>query len=233
MLTAFRLIMYLRKLILSKHAKPGTDFNALIEKTHKDANLKIFKNTGSGDPQTRTRTTKPRRKRTKGSRTVRNNRKVSLTDESSDFSEAAGDSTVESEDSVVRPSARRRVKAQGASAPFEVALRLFRATSSGERSTTGPSTSYGIMFVDNSIDSAARCFNLVDQQTKTSCVYIEFHPPEDMSLQNRIRIERDSEEADEVFEEVVTMLRGARKFPGEPSYRTVEVIFGADTVADE
>ncbi|KAF3048743.1 hypothetical protein E8E11_003368 [Didymella keratinophila] len=50
---------------------------------------------------------------------------------------------------------------------------------------------------------------------------------------NRIRIERDSEEVDKIFDQVVTMLREARKSPGEPSYRTVEVEFGTDKVTDD
>lgn len=49
-----------------------------------------------------------------------------------------------------------------------------------------------------------------------------------MSHQNRICIERDSEEADEIFKQIVTMFQEARKFPGEPPYGEVEVLFGND-----
>jgi hypothetical protein len=221
--------MHLRNLILSKHVRAGTDFNALIEKRHKDANLKIFNNANHGDAQTRTRTTKRRRKSTKGSAISRDSRQISLTDESFEPSEILGDS----EDSVIRTAERRQVKAKRTGAPLRVALRLCHATSSGERSSVELSKPYGNFFIDNTFDSAARCFDHVDQQTGTRCTYIEFHPPEDMSLQNRIRIERNSEQADKIFDQVVTMLREARKFPGEPSYRTVEVESGADKATDD
>jgi hypothetical protein len=111
-LTTFRLLFHLRKLILSKNARPSTDFNALIEKRHRDANLKIFKNANPGDAQTRTNTTKPKRKRAESSGRARSSRQVSLTDESSDLSETPDDSTMDSEDSIVRPAARGRVKAK-------------------------------------------------------------------------------------------------------------------------
>jgi hypothetical protein len=232
-LTTFRLLFHLRKLIFSKNARPSTDFNALIEKRHRDANLKIFKNANPGDAQTRTNTTKPKRKRAESSGRARSSRQVSLTDESSDLSETPDDSTMDSEDSIVRPAARGRVKAKSTSAPFRVALRLCRAISSAERSTIELLKPYDSVFIDDSIDSVARCFDLVDRQIETRCTHIKFHPPEDISLQNRICIERDSEKADKIFEQVVTMMRNARNFPGEPSYRTVEVEFWAGKVMDD
>lgn len=161
-LTTSRLIMHLRKLILNKYVRPGTDFNALIEKRHKDANLKIFRTADPAESQTRTHTTVLKRKSAKSNTKVRNGRQVSLTDDSSDLSETAGDSTVESDDSVVRPTARRRIETKSKSAPFRMALRLFRASLSRGRSSAGPSKSCGTMFIDNSIDTAARCFDHVD-----------------------------------------------------------------------
>lgn len=227
------MISHLRNLILSKRARPDIDVDAFIEKRHKDANLKIFNKPDPGHPQTSKSTTESRRKSAKSGGKVRSSRQILLTDESSDLSETAGDSGAESEYSIVRPTARRRVKASNTSVSFQVALRLFRKTSPEELSSTGPCHSYGTVFIDEKIDLAAHCFAHIDLHTDTKCAYIEFHPPEDMSLRSRIRIDRDSEEADETFEQVITMLREARKFPGEPSYRTVEVEIGTETMSEE
>lgn len=119
------------------------------------------------------------------------------------------------------------------SAAFRVALRLCSAALSEERSAVGLPKPHGNFSVDNSIDSAERCFDLVGQQTRTRCTYTEFHPHEDMSLQSRIHIEQDSEDADDIFEQTVVMLREARRFRGEPLYRPVKIEFGVDTVTDD
>ena len=70
--------------------------------------------------------------------------------------------------------------------------------------------------------SAAVCFAKLGEYIGAKLSYVEFHPPEDMSLESRIRVNEGSEEADSMFERVLTMLREARSFPGEPSYRTIE-----------
>lgn len=227
------MINHLRSLILSKRAKPDIDIDALIEKRHKDPNLKIFNKPDPGHSQTSKSKTKSRRKSAKSGGKVRSSRQILLTDENFDLSETAGDSGAESEDSIVRPTARRRVKALNTSLSFQVALRLFRKISPEELLSTGPCYSYGTVFIDEKIDLAAHCFAYIDLHTDTRCAYIECHPPEDMSLRSRIRIDRDSEEADKTFEQVITMLREARKFPGEPSYRTVEVEIGTKTMSEE
>lgn len=217
-------------MILSKHARPGTDFDALIEKRGKEARFKIFRKHDFGNASPNTNASRSGCKSAKSNGRAQGGRQVSLTDKSSDLLETGGDSA---EDSVIRPAARRRVKTKNTDASFRVALRLFRAIPSGRRSSVQLLKPYGHVFIDNSIDSAARCFHHVDQQIRTRCTHIEFHPPEDMSLQNKIRIERDSEEADKIFDQVITMLREARKFPGEPSYRTVEVEFGVDKATND
>ena len=46
-----RLKGHLRNIVLGKHARLGVDTEALIEKRHKDAKVKIFSNSSSGDVQ--------------------------------------------------------------------------------------------------------------------------------------------------------------------------------------
>jgi hypothetical protein len=217
-------------MILSRHARPGIDLNTLIEKKHKDANLRVFQASDLGHPHAHNRTTTSRLTSAKTGNRVRNSQQLSLTDENLDFLKTAGDSAVGSQDSAVRPATRKRVKAKSTSASFEVGLHLFHSTSPEGFPTTGPFPSYGIVFIDDDTCSAAHCFTHIDQHIKTGCAYIEFHPPEDMTLESRIRIDTDTEEAEETFERVVTMLREAQKFPDELSYRAPEVEIVTDRI---
>jgi hypothetical protein len=55
-----------------------------------------------------------------------------------------------------------------------------------------------------------------------------FELPEDMSLKGRIRVDRGSQAGENAFQEVLRTFRKAKKFPGEPQYRSVEVEVGFD-----
>jgi hypothetical protein len=232
-LTSARLKGHLRDLILSKRARPGIDINALIEKRHKDANLKIFNKSQSD--RIEERKTKPTRKPTRtttGGGKAGGSLPVRSTDESSDLSEIGSISDFDYEDSVISM-ARSRARTKDASDSFKVALRLYRKATAEELSCIGPCHSYGTMFLTSDLKSPDECFAHICQNIDMKCTYIEFHPPEDMSLEGRIRINQGSEEAEYTFQRIMSMLREARKFPGEPSYRTVEVEVGIDTTSDE
>lgn len=211
--------VHLRNIVLSKHARLNIDIEALIEKRHQDAKLKIFSNPSPGDLQPN----KESMKRTTTMTSNRRNRQVSL---SPDLSETGVYSGSDSDGSVFQRSARRRSKAKSKKEPFKVALRLYRQASSEEVPRTGFCCSFGTIFFDHGSTTSNELFTYICQHTKTNCSYLEFHPPEDMSLEGRIRVDRGSESADDTFQSIMTMLREAPKFGGEPSYRTVEVEVG-------
>ena len=77
------------------------------------------------------------------------------------------------------------------------------------------------------------CFAKLGEYIGAKLSYVEFHPPEDMSLESRICVNEGSEEADPLFERILTMLREARIFPGEPSYRTIEAEIGLKAISDD
>ncbi|KAF9697244.1 hypothetical protein EKO04_004786 [Ascochyta lentis] len=224
---------HLRNLILSKRARPDIDISALIEKRHKDANLKIFSNPQSDHTDTRPSKARKKLKETanEGEGTERS-RKVSLTEENSSLTEAVGASSSASEDSVVDHSARRDIRAKSASGSFQAALRLYRKCLPDELEYSKPSHFYGTSFLTDDLNSADKCFASICQHIDMDCTYMEFHPPEDMSLEGSIRIDRRSHSAEVTFQRVATMLREARKFPGEPSYRTIEVEVGSDILSE-
>lgn len=222
-LTSSRLKGHLRSLILSKHARPNVDVDALIEKRHKDAKLKIFRKPSSKSPEARKKTTKAKQTDTKTYERVRGKRQVTLTDESSELS---GVASSDSDDSVVDHSARKCRQSRSTQGSFKVALRLYRQASPEEVPSIGFCFSYDTTFIDDKLKSSVELFDYISQHTEEECRYLEFHPPEDMSLEGRIRIDRDSGIADDTFQRVMTMLRKARSFGGEPSYRTIEVEVG-------
>lgn len=117
-------------------------------------------------------------------------------------------------------------KMDNATSGLNIALRLHRRSQPEEVEINGPCCSYGTMFLNDDTKSIAECFNKVEEHAHLKVTYIEFHPPEDMTLEGRIRINKGLEEADKTWKRVVTILQGARKFPAEPSYRTVETEIG-------
>lgn len=131
-----------------------------------------------------------------------------------------------SDDVVIGRNKRRRRKPDKANSCFRIALRLYSKTEADECAVIGPCRSHGIMFLNDKISSAATCFTKLGECTGLKITYIEFHPPEDMSIKAKIRIDQGSEEADDEWESVVAIFRAARKFSGEPSYRTIETEIG-------
>lgn len=188
--------------------------------------MKIFSKADPSRLDTRKRKTRAPNAKRKASATVENGPRVSLTDSSSEDLSPASDAPL------VNHRTRRRTRFKRASQPFRVAVRLYRTNSLEHPKESEPTYSYGTLFLDDDDSTAAECFAHIDQHTGTACTYIEFHPPEDMSLEGRIRIDPYAEEADEVYKRVMTMFREACKFPGEPSYRTVEAEIGVSTARE-
>lgn len=225
------MVGHLRSLILSKRARPDIDIDALVEKRHKDATLKIFNKPQLGHLEARQRKSNTKPIRSKSGEGVGNRQQVSLTDQDSELTEVLDASSSDSEDPVISRSARGWNKAK--SEPFQVALRLYRKTSSEEPQHIGPCYFYGTTFLVDDLDTLEKCFAHICHYVGANCTYMEFHLPEDMSLEGRIRIDRRFSVAKATFQRVLNMLQGARKFPGEPSYRTVEVEIGAGTLGNE
>jgi hypothetical protein len=175
----------------------------------------------ASNPQTRHRRGSKRKLPSK--RTGRHDAQKSQTNEDSTPSRA---SDTPGSDSEIDYRIRRRRVTRTVSGSFKVALRLYRKTLEEERASLGPCYPYGIFFLKDNFYSAADCFAKLGEYIGTKLSYVEFHPPEDMSLESRIRVNEGSEEADSMFERVLTILREARSFPGEPSYRTIEAEIG-------
>lgn len=55
-----------------------------------------------------------------------------------------------------------------------------------------------------------------------------FRLPEDMAYSGNSRIERGSGDGERTFQKVLNSFNKARKFPGDPQYRSVEVEVGLD-----
>lgn len=227
LLTSSSLKQRLRAVILAKKPCPNVDVDALIEKRHQDAKRLRVKNPSSrfaakqGAKALRNHT---------GVGKIQRDRQLSLRDHSSSLSTLTStpDHDSGSEDSVVGHNARRRGDSNRGDDTFNVALRLFRKAAPEEVPKVGPCHSYGTTFLSlpGDLRSSDACFSHVCEKTKMDCRYMDFHLSEDMSPEGRIRIYRMSRQAEATFREVLNVLRNARKLPGEPSYRTIEVEVG-------
>jgi hypothetical protein len=109
-----------------------------------------------------------------------------------------------------------------------VELRLYRKIRSSRPSELGPVVSYGPMFLTSDCTTAHDCFNRVCEEISTDCSFMIFHLPEDMSLKGSTRLDRGSGDAETVFQILLNTFRKAKKFPGGPHYRSVEVEVGLD-----
>jgi hypothetical protein len=217
----------LRSWILRKQARADVDVDALIEKRLVTKSRQTSDELTASNPQARRRQGSKRRLPSK--RTGRHDAQTSQTDEDSRPSSA---SDTPSSDSVVDHNIRRRRVTRTVSGSFKVALRLYRKTLEEERASLGPCYPYSTIFLTDHFCSAADCFTKLGEYVGTKLSYVEFHPPEDMSLESRICVKEGSEEADSLFERVMTMLREARSFPGEPSYRTIEAEIGLRAISE-
>lgn len=199
-LTLYRLKDGLRNLILAKKARPDIDVQALIEKRHKDAHMKLFGKSVANTPAP-----------------VPNHMNA--------------DSASESEDSVMGTTTKRGCIQGSASSQTgysSVQLRLYRSVDDSLASVTGPTFSCGPMMLTADCTKSHDCFRRICEHIATDCSFMIFELPEDMSFRGRIRVDRGSQAGETAFQEVLAIFRKAKKFPGEPQYRSVEVEVGLD-----
>jgi hypothetical protein len=159
-------------------------------------------------------------------------RKAPVVTSSAGSSDADSDDDSESGDSVIgtTPRGRQIQQIMGSSTSYSrVELRLYRVT----RLSVPPVTSYGSMFLFFDHPSSQDCFKRICERIATDCSFMIFQLPEDMSLEARVRIDRGSPTGESEFQRVLGIIQKAKKFPGPPEYRSVEVEVGLDLPVDE
>jgi hypothetical protein len=87
------------------------------------------------------------------------------------------------------------------------------------------------MLVTNAMTSDD-CFARICEKIESDCSFMIFQLPEDMSTNDRARIDRGSKESETVFQRVLYILQKARKFPCGPPHRSVEVEIGLEVFED-
>jgi hypothetical protein len=212
----------LRRLILAKRLTATTDIQALIEKRHKDANLKMFNSSKNSVKHKPTRQTSPGG--TRPSQSPRDTPHSSMTNEKTGSN---------SEDSVMGATTRQRafVTASPNVNFSSVELRLYRRVKAS-RPNELVVISYGSFFLTPDCTTAHDCFNRVCQQISTDCSFMIFQLPEDMSLKGSMQLQRGSGDAQTNFQVLLDIFSEAKKFPGEPQYRSVEVEVGLDMLLE-
>jgi hypothetical protein len=214
-----RLKQRLPSLILAKKLTPATDVQALIEKRHKDANVGMSKRARSSATNI-----------SKSPSSVEGSRSLEVPIKApSRYNSDVSDNS-ESGDSVIGTTTRRRAfKTAGTSTDFSsVELRPYRKTSSVHSSPYRPVLSYKPMFLTLNCTSSLECFDSVRQHIGTECSSMIFQLPEDMSPKGSMRLDRESGDAEDIFQSLIEIFRTAKKFPGKPQYRSVEVELGLD-----
>jgi hypothetical protein len=89
-----------------------------------------------------------------------------------------------------------------------------------------------VILVHMRCTTAHDCFNRVCQQISTDCSFMIFQLPEDMSLKGSMQLQRESGDAQTNFQVLLDIFSKAKKFPGEPQYRSVEVEVGLDMLLE-
>jgi hypothetical protein len=137
----------------------------------------------------------------------------------------------EAEDSVIGASTRQSSfqETSNASLGFSrVELRLYSVRSFTAPDDSGSVNSFGAMFLTHDCTTAHDCFTRICDTIETDCNFMVFRLPEDMSREGSLRVNRRSTDAETVFQRVLEKFREAKKFPGEPQYRSVEVEIGVE-----
>ncbi|KAH3981000.1 hypothetical protein HBH51_050050 [Parastagonospora nodorum] len=136
-----------------------------------------------------------------------------------------------SDDCVMRAPKRQQVIMETHSSYIgfsHVQLRLYRKTKLSSAGTNGPVLAFGSMFLKLDGTTSHDCFHRVCERISTDCNFMVFHFPEDMYQAGSIRLDRGSADSDATFQRVLSIFRTARKFPGDPQYRSLEVEVGLD-----
>jgi hypothetical protein len=77
------------------------------------------------------------------------------------------------------------------------------------------------------------CFSRICEKIEADCSFMVFQLPEDMSMADRVRIERGSKDSEEIFQRVLFTIQKARRFPCGPPHRSVEVEIGLEAFDDD
>lgn len=153
------------------------------------------------------------------------------------FGEKDPASGSESEDSVIGTTTRRRAfldTSSSLTAFTRVELRLYRKLTSTPDDGYGPVFPYGPMMLTSDCATAHDCFNRICEKIQTDCSFMVFQLPEDMQgVVGGIRVNRGSGDAEVIFQRVLEIFRQAKRFPGEPQYRSIEVEVGLDIPEDD
>jgi hypothetical protein len=141
----------------------------------------------------------------------------------------------ESDDSVIGTTTRRRAfETASASTGFSsIELRLYRKISSIRPSPYEPVLPYRPVFLMTDCASSLECFKCVREHIDTDCNFMLFQLPEDMSLRGSMRLDRESGDAEDIFQSLLAIFRNAKKFPGKPQYRSIEVEVGFEVPLED
>lgn len=141
-----------------------------------------------------------------------------------------------SEDSVIGTTTRRRALQDNTASPTgytSVELRLYRKTTEITREEYGPIISYSPMFLTPDCTTANECFKRICEKIRADCSFMVFQLPEDMEgVVGGVSVDRSEVDFEQTFQRVLQIFRRAKKFPGEPQYRSVEVEVGLDAGDD-
>ena len=144
------------------------------------------------------------------------------------------DEASESEDSVLGSNTRRQARIRNAHSPTTAVgtkLRLYCKKGQTTQSIPGPTWFRGSLMLTEDIMSCEDCFDRICEEVEAACNFIVFQLPEDISIQDPVRIDRESSMSETAFQHVRGILERARRCPDGPPHRSIEVEIGYD--ADE
>jgi hypothetical protein len=107
-----------------------------------------------------------------------------------------------------------------------VELRLYRKVKS-IRPSEPVVVSYGSFSLRPDCATAHDCFRRVCDHISTNCSSMIFQLPEDMGYDS-VLLQQGSGDFERNFQLLLDIFRKAKKFPGKPQYRSVEVEVGPD-----
>jgi hypothetical protein len=225
-LTRCSLKEHLRGIVLCKQARADIDLDGYINRTHSDAKRVLGKEASMS-----TQNTAKKRKRDAAVDTEERITSRRLRHTSSEPSVASN-----SEDSVLGTQTRRQTRKKGANSPQVpgmVQLQLYRKMVQVVPPNVGPVWSYGNLMLATDIKTSDDCFARICEKIEADCSFMIFQLPEDMSMADRVRIDRGSRASETVFQRVLFTIQKARKFPCGPPHRSVEVEIGLDVFDDD
>jgi hypothetical protein len=210
----------LRSLILAKKVTSATDIQALIEKRPKGTNLSFSKSSRSPVKEKPTERTTP--EATWPSQNSQH--AIDLGSPSTTNDERSSDS----ENSVMGATTRRVASRTASSSGnfSSVELRLYRKVKA-IRPSEPVVVSFGSFSLKLDCATVHDCFKRVSYHISTDCSFMIFQLPEDMG-HDSVLLQRGSGDFGRNFQLLLDIFRKAKKFPGKPQYRSVEIEVGLD-----